>query len=79
MTTPCSHPDTVPVEVRNRTTGAVEVVAHVCASCLDQLPANWGCTDCEWEQLETRRLCDLLREITTVCTRPCPTHQEETP
>ena len=78
MTTPCSHPDVVPVEVRNRTTGAVEVVAHVCTSCFAQLPANWGCTDCEWTPAP-RRLCDPLNETPLVLARPCPTHQEETP
>ena len=86
----CLHPDTVPVyaylhhvpiEVGQEAWAANDgnPVAHLCARCLTQLPANWGCTDCEWEHIESRRLCDPAPEIHTVCTRLCPAHQEDHP
>lgn len=31
--------------------GADRVVARICSSCLDPLPAEWGCQECEWEEI----------------------------
>lgn len=72
MTDPrtCPHQDSEPVEVRSHTTGGTEVVARICTACLDQLPAAWGCTDCEW--VENRRLCDPIPQ--PMLARPCQEH-----
>lgn len=70
----CPHPDPVSVVVRHPD-GAETTVACLCPDCDQQLPANWGCPDCDWEQHEERRLCDLLPNVITTCTRPCEEHQ----
>ena len=70
----CTHPNTVPVDVRNHHTGATETVAHLCADCLDQLPPNWACTNCEWIELDTRTWCDPHPVIARVCDRFCEEH-----
>lgn len=66
----CPHTDTVPVEVRDHRSGRTEIAARICSSCLDRLPAAWGCGDCEWA--EVRRLCD--RDGRLVLTAPCKEH-----
>jgi len=65
----CTHSDTEPVEI-NLDHGAKQVVARICLTCRDQLPANWGCTDCVW--VETRRLQD--RVPTLLPGMPCARH-----
>ncbi len=45
-------------------------VARICTACLIQLPAAWGCTDCEW--VEERRLCDPAPTLHLA--RPCQEH-----
>lgn len=64
----CSHEDSEPVLL----TGTDDCVAQVCTNCLAQLPAAWGCDDCEW--VEERALCQLtpLRRLA----RPCSIHRE---
>lgn len=66
----CPHADVEPVEVRSRTTGRAEIVAHVCCDCLAALPANWGCTDCTW--VEIRSQADVVPELLPETL--CPTH-----
>jgi hypothetical protein len=66
----CPHEHSEPVEVRNHTTGAVETVARICTACVEQLPAAWGCTRCEW--VEERRLCDPVDQL--MLARPCQEH-----
>lgn len=72
----CPHDTTVPVEVVQPDADpthapVIEVVARLCLDCDDQLPANWGCGDCEWA--EERSFCDRYpRRHLTV---PCPTHR----
>lgn len=51
------------------------VVAKVCATCWEQLPSNWGCTDCEW--IEEWRLCDPHPHITPG--RRCAAHGTDHP
>lgn len=70
----CTHDDTVAVEVRSHLTGGVETVAHLCRRCLEQLPANWGCTACEWTDVDIRRLCDPYVVMIRTLTRPCQEH-----
>ena len=45
-------------------------MTRICTACLDQLPAAWGCTDCEWA--EERRLCDPVPR--PLLARPCQEH-----
>jgi len=71
----CLHEDAVPVDVRNQATGTTETVAYICRTCLEQLPANHGCEDCEWSSYDMRRLCDSKPVTFTDCTRPCKEHQ----
>jgi hypothetical protein len=66
----CPHDNSQPVEVRDHTTGGTIVVARICTACLEQLPAAWGCTDCEW--VEERVLCQPRPEL--VLARPCQEH-----
>lgn len=75
MTDPrtCPHEATEPVEVRDHTTGGTVVVARICTACLDQLPAGWGCGDCEWVE-GPRRLCDLRITPLPILARPCQEH-----
>jgi hypothetical protein len=61
----CQHPAAEPVDV------AGETVAQVCTSCLEQLPANWGCGDCEW--IEEREFWSPAPILYTG--RPCPAHR----
>lgn len=67
----CTHPASEPVDVRDHTTGGTITVARICTSCLDQLPAAWGCDDCEWTEI--RRVCDEVPS--RVLATPCPRHQ----
>ena len=73
----CSHTDTVPVETiaphLPESTPVVTVVAHLCTSCNQQLPANWGCGDCEW--VSVRRVCDPVPTLRVA--RRCPTHDTQ--
>lgn len=70
----CPHDDTVPVDVRDHTTGGTVTVARICRDCLAQLEAGWGCPACEWETYEERRLCDYLATVHHVLVRPCKEH-----
>lgn len=45
-------------------------VAAICTACYEQLPAAWGCTDCEW--VDERRLCDPVPRL--MLARPCQEH-----
>lgn len=76
-TTRCAHRVTVPVEVPDHTAdpGCTSVVARVCTDCLDQLPAAWGCTDCEWNYLEERAMCEHRPTTYVLLTRPCFAHR----
>lgn len=70
----CTHEDTVPVDVRSHETAGVETVAHLCRRCLEQLPAAWGCTSCEWTDISIRRLCDPYDVPERHLVRPCQEH-----
>lgn len=80
MTSPCAHREHVPVEIvtnpdrTQETTPTVTVVAHLCLTCHEQLPAAWGCDFCEWQELELRRLCDPHPAVIRAVTRPCTIH-----
>lgn len=76
-TTNCDHGDAAPVDVRDYTTGGTTTVAHICRDCLCRLPANWGCTDCEWQTVETRQLCQVVPDQDLVTIRPCAVHTRE--
>jgi len=65
----CTHETTEPVEVATFG-GADEVVAQVCVTCLEALPANWGCPDCQW--VDARQLCDPVPRL--LPGQPCPAH-----
>lgn len=67
---PCPHDDVEPVEVRDRTTGKTIVVGNICRQCLDRLPAQWGCPDCEW--VDIRSLADTAPRL--VPGMPCKRH-----
>lgn len=67
----CAHERTEPVDVRDHTTGGTVTVARICRECLTQLPAAWGCADCEWA--EERRVCDVVP--TRVLAAPCAQHR----
>lgn len=69
----CTHPASEPVEVRDYQTGGTIIVAHICLKCLEQLPANWGCTDCEWVEVP-RRLCDDVPTLAP--SQKCPLHRD---
>lgn len=75
-TTTCTHVDTVPVEVPDPTAdpGCTNIVAYLCTSCLDRLPAAWGCTACEWDEYEDHSM-DGHRDAYVVLARTCPTHR----
>lgn len=72
----CPHTDTVPVDVRDPTTGGTRTVARICTGCLAQLPAWWGCGDCETTEVVLERLlCETAPTFDQVLTRPCPAHE----
>lgn len=71
---PCAHGHTEPVDVRDHTTGATTTVARICTDCLDQLHAGWGCPNCEWAEVDVRRLCELGPTIHHVLHRACREH-----
>jgi hypothetical protein len=48
-----------------------ETVAQVCVVCLDRLPHNWGCDECEW--VEIRTLSESVGQL--ICGRPCEEHR----
>ena len=76
----CAHPRHDPVYAVVHSTDLTgltwlndgEPVARICLDCHAQLPAAWGCTDCEW--VEERRLCDPVPY--RLLARRCPAHQE---
>lgn len=72
--TTCQHETTVPVDVRDHDTGGTITVARVCTSCLAQLEPGWGCPACEWQSIETRRLCDPHTRTQHALVRPCKEH-----
>lgn len=76
MTDPrlCTHAYTVPVDVRDHTTGGTRTVARICTVCLDQLHAGWGCDDCAWVE-GPRRLSDPRVTPLPVLVHPCPAHE----
>ena len=63
--TDCTHAGTAPVDLL---TG--ETVALLCVACRAKLPPNWGCTECEWEEL--RNMTGAV--VATVCRARCPDH-----
>lgn len=70
-TTSCAHERTEPVDVRDHSTGGTTTVARICTACLDELPAAWGCPDCQW--IEERRMCDPAPRL--LLGQPCPAHR----
>jgi hypothetical protein len=66
----CPHEHSQPVDVRDHTTGGTVTVARICTACLEQLPAGWGCTDCEW--VDHRQLCDPGPRL--FLAQPCQEH-----
>lgn len=74
MTDPrtCPHDVTVPVDVRDHTTGGTTTVARICTTCLARLPTAWGCTVCEW--VEIRNLCEPVPQ--RMLARPCQEHAD---
>lgn len=70
----CVHTDTVPVDVRDHTTGATRTVARLCRTCLAQLHPGWGCPACEWDHHGARQLCDPVNRTTHVLAHPCKEH-----
>lgn len=77
----CSHANYVPVEASRPRSLCDEldefpdpavIVAHLCTDCGQQLPAAWGCEDCEW--YEYRAFQDQVP--TRALAIPCPAHQE---
>lgn len=61
----CPHDVAEPVVL---STG--ELVAAVCAACLQELPKEWGCSECEWA--EVRLLCRAQPELRLA--RSCQRH-----
>lgn len=70
----CDHEDTVPVDVRDHTTGGTVTVARICRDCLVQLEAGWRCPSCDWDTWEEQRLCDPRPTVHHVLVRPCKDH-----
>lgn len=64
----CHHHDTVPVDVSDHVT-----VARLCTHCLEQLPAAWGCLDCDWREAYATFAGPVPAQVLA---RPCPAHQE---
>ena len=72
----CAHERYEPVYVTTHASpnwGAGAPVAHICNDCLDQLPAWWGCPDCETVE-GPRKLSDAVPTIHLA--KPCRRHQE---
>lgn len=65
----CPHPAEQVEPVALLLTG--EVIAALCGVCLIELPAAWGCADCQW--IEERRLCDPAPRL--LLGQPCPAHR----
>jgi hypothetical protein len=65
MSDMCAHRQAEPVLVGD------ETVAQVCVVCLDRLPLNWGCDECEW--VEIRTLSESVGQL--ICGRPCEEHR----
>lgn len=72
MTGTCPHENTVPVEVGGHWGTAIEVVARMCVDCLDRLPVEWGCTDCDWVEAH-RRISESSPQL--VLAQRCPKHR----
>lgn len=68
----CPHENTEPVEVGGHWGAHLEVVAQICVDCLERLPAEWGCEDCEWVE-GPRRLSDPAPRLTLA--QPCSKHR----
>lgn len=70
----CPHKYAVPIEaprdIGHVLDGGSEIVACLCLSCYERLPASWGCPDCEW--FEERKLNDYVAQLRLG--RPCPKH-----
>jgi hypothetical protein len=64
----CRHERTEPV-----TLSSGEVVAKVCADCLERLDFRHGCPDCEWEDIHVAQ---QLAPIATVLVYDCGGHHE---
>ena len=76
----CAHESYEPVEVSGGFGGLFDLfsditvtVAHVCLDCRTQLPAWWGCPDCETVE-GPRKLSDAVPTIHLA--KPCRRHQE---
>ena len=77
----CAHESYEPVEVSGGFGGLFDlfgagppvVVANICADCHAQLPAWWGCEDCETVE-GSRKLSDAVPTIHLA--KPCRRHQE---
>jgi len=71
------HPHRHPVQVGDEVGyfNGGRPVARICVDCMAQLPAAWGCPECEWSQIvEPRRLCDEHDTHLDVLDRPCKEH-----
>lgn len=69
----CTHEFYEAVEVRNHLTGEAEIVSHICRDCMEELPAWWGCADCETAE-GNRKVSESVPKL--YLTRPCRRHQE---
>ena len=64
--TECPHPDVEPVTLLDGTH-----VRNLCVNCGDELPVEWGCTNCTW--IEERVLCQPWPNV--VLATPCHDHR----
>jgi len=60
----CAHSVTEPVAL---STG--EIVRHLCVDCLVEVPAEWGCIDCEWEEISAFGMGVIRRTLVRRCDR----------
>lgn len=64
----CLHETVEPVVVA----GETQPIATVCSSCLQRLPVNWGCEDCEYDELFSFA---QLEPVARVMSLPCRRHR----
>lgn len=63
-TTRCTHLHNEDVNIEG------SVIAKICNHCFESLPGNWGCTDCDWEEI-----LEFTGRVWVACAMTCKQHR----